>query len=107
MDSPGIAPESLACGASVFLLDHEPEGGRRETRTPKASTARPLSRRLPSRAPTRSVGPACPSVQRAAVAGIEPAKGRLTGACLYQHRLHRNEESGWLDLNQRSPASEA
>ncbi len=24
------------------------------------------------------------------MAGIEPAKGRLTGACLYQHRPHRN-----------------
>ena len=34
--------------------------------------------------------PYCNS-QRAAAAGIEPAKGRLTGACLYQHRPHRNE----------------
>ena len=60
----------------------------------------------PSRPGTREVGgstvfetaaiahwlalPYCNS-QRAAAAGIEPAKGRLTGACLYQHRPHRNE----------------
>ena len=36
---------------------------------------------------------ACPSVE-AAAAGIEPAKGRLTGACLYQHRPHRNRNQG-------------
>jgi hypothetical protein len=42
----------------------------------------------------------------AAAAGIEPAKGRLTGACLYQHRPHRNE-SGWQDLNLRSQAPRA
>ena len=36
---------------------------------------------------------ACPSVE-AAAAGIEPAKGRLTGACLYQHRPHRNLSQG-------------
>ena len=36
---------------------------------------------------------ACPSVE-AAAAGIEPAKGRLTGACLYQHRPHRNRSQG-------------
>ena len=35
---------------------------------------------------------ACPSLfAKAAAAGIEPAKGRLTGACLYQHRPHRNK----------------
>ncbi len=34
---------------------------------------------------------ACPSVfAKAAAAGIEPATGRLTGACQYQHRPHRN-----------------
>ena len=48
---------------------------------------------------------ACPSVE-AAAAGIEPAKGRLTGACLYQHRPHRNK-SGWQDLNLRSQAPRA
>ena len=53
------------------------------SRTPKRVNARPLSRRLPS-----PVG-LCFHV-RAAVAGIEPAKGRLTAACLYQHRPHRN-----------------
>jgi hypothetical protein len=24
VDSPGLAPESMACDASIFLLDHEP-----------------------------------------------------------------------------------
>ena len=50
---------------------------------------------------------ACPSVCEAAAAGIEPASGRLTAACLYQHRPHRNTESGWQDLNQRSQAPRA
>ena len=45
-------------------------------------------------------------IRKAAAAGIEPAKGRLTGACLYQHRPHRNE-SGWQDLNLRSQAPRA
>lgn len=50
---------------------------------------------------------ACPSVfTKAAAAGIEPAKGRLTGACPYQHGPHRNE-SGWQDLNLRSQAPRA
>jgi hypothetical protein len=51
---------------------------------------------------------ACPSVsvQQAAVTGIEPVSGRLTAACLYQHRLHRNQ-SGWQDLNLRSQAPRA
>jgi len=33
---------------------------------------------------------ALPFVSPAAAAGIEPATGRLTGACQYQHRPHRN-----------------
>lgn len=49
---------------------------------------------------------ALPYPKEAAVAGIEPAKGRLTGACLYQHRPHRNE-SEWQDLNLRSQAPRA
>ena len=37
MDSLGIAPRSSACGADVFLLDHEPElSGSRGTRTHKS-----------------------------------------------------------------------
>lgn len=31
---------------------------------------------------------------QAAAAGIEPASGRLTGACRYQHRPHRNGQVG-------------
>lgn len=46
------------------------------------------------------------AIPKAKAAGIEPAKGRLTGACLYQHRPHRNE-SGWQDLNLRSQAPRA
>ena len=45
---------------------------------------------------------------RAAVAGIEPASGRLTARLPYQHRPHRNMyQSAWSDLNRRSPAPEA
>ena len=45
---------------------------------------------------------ACPSVfSKAAAAGIEPAKGRLTGACLYQTQAPPQCESGWSDLNRR------
>lgn len=94
---------------------------------PQGREARPLSRRLPS--------PVGLPFQRAAVAGIEPASGRLTAASPYQHRPHRmthgvfvrrlklqstavtsgavqsdrppTAESGWLDLNQRSRAPEA
>ena len=73
----------------------------------------------PSRPGTREVGGstvfetaaiahwlALPYFPEAAAAGIEPATGRLTGACLYQHRPHRNE-SGWQDLNLRSHAPRA
>jgi hypothetical protein len=44
---------------------------------------------------------ACPSVDypKAAVAGIEPASGRLTAAYPYQHGSHRKTESAWPDLN--------
>ena len=73
------------------------KSGRRGSRTPKASSLDcfrdSCHRQL-----------ACPSVIQAAVAGIEPAKRRLTAACLYQHRPHRNHESGWPDLNRRSQA---
>jgi hypothetical protein len=62
------------------------QGGRRESRTPKAFVARPLSRRLPS-----PVGlPFRLSFRKAAAAGIEPASGRLTAAYPYQHGSHRN-----------------
>lgn len=44
---------------------------------------------------------------RAAAAGIEPASGRVTAACPYQHGHHRIEHSGRLDSNQRSRAPEA
>jgi hypothetical protein len=51
---------------------------------------------------------ACPSVfLKAAVAGIEPASGRLTAAYPYQHGSHRKTESAWPDLNRRSRAPEA
>ena len=54
---------------------------------PSRLIARLFSRQVPS------PDLACPSVE-AAAAGIEPAKGRLTGACLYQHRPHRNRSQG-------------
>ena len=44
---------------------------------------------------------------QAAVAGIEPASGRLTVVFPYQHGTHRNVvESAWSDLNRRSPGPE-
>ena len=58
--------------------------GRRGSRTLKAFDARPLSKRLPS-----PIGLPFRYIQ-AAVAGIEPASGRLTAACPYQHGPHRN-----------------
>ena len=79
----------LAEGARVELA--------RPTRHPAKSRAagcpaRPLSKRLPSRAPIGTdlglVGLALPF--KAAEAGIEPASKRLTVALPYQHRTHRN-----------------
>ena len=35
-----------------------------------------------------------PVLRKAAVAGIEPASGRLTAACPYQHEHHRNVSAG-------------
>ena len=49
---------------------------------PSRLIARPLSGRLPS--------PVGLPFRKAAVAGIEPATRRLTGARPYQHRPHRN-----------------
>ena len=68
--------------------------GRRGSRTLKAGYPRSgwldcFRNSCRRRAPTE--GWSClPFRIEAAVAGIEPAKGRLTGACLYQHRPHRN-----------------
>ena len=39
VESPGVAPESPACRAGVFLLDHDPAGGSRGTRTHKRQAA--------------------------------------------------------------------
>ena len=77
--------------------EHKAEG---EGVEPSRLIARLFSKQLPSPIglPFR--------IRKAAVAGIEPAKGRLTGACLYQHRPHRNK-SGWQDLNLRSQAPRA
>ncbi len=79
--------------------EHAAEG---EGVEPSRLIARLFSKQLPS-----PIGlPFRIAFAKAAAAGIEPAKGRLTGACLYQHRPHRNE-SGWQDLNLRSQAPRA
>ena len=39
MDSPGVAPGLPACGAGVFLFDHEPKSGSRGTRTHSGNAA--------------------------------------------------------------------
>ena len=82
----------MPCGSRTHLARLEAWGlcrsakgtcmvcGRRGSRTPKANR-RPLSRRLPS--------PVGLSFRKAAVAGIEPASGRLTAAYPYQHGSHR------------------
>jgi hypothetical protein len=68
------------------------QGGRRGSRTPKAHrSSRPPLRggaRGPGAVANRLVLP-----HQAAVAGIEPAPGRLTAAYPYQHGSHRNQVS--------------
>ena len=80
-----------------------PAGGRRGSRTLKAH-------RSPGFEPGAvAVRLALPH-RRAPAAGIEPASPRLTAGRSYQHELHRNRhvrQSGWPDLNRRSPAPEA
>lgn len=63
---------------------------------PSRLIARPASNGVPS--------PIGLPFHKAAVAGIEPASGRLTAAYPYQHGSHRNENAGRPDLNRRSCA---
>ena len=99
--SAGIEPACSAWKADAFADRPRARSGRRGSRTLKAHRSTVFE--------TAAIAHwlALPySHAKAAAAGIEPAKGRLTGACLYQHRPHRNE-SGWQDLNLRSQAPRA
>ena len=66
---------------------------------PQGRKARPGSSGVPS--------PVGLTFRKAAEAGIEPASGRVTTACPYQHEHHRIIQSGRSDLNRRSRAPKA
>ena len=104
----GVEPRSPGWKPGVVPLDQsrglQAEG---EGVEPSRLIARPSSKRLPS-----PIG--LPFRDRkqlpAPAAGIEPASPRLTAGCSCQHELHRNRgvrQSGWPDLNRRSPAPKA
>jgi hypothetical protein len=80
--SPGSRPGSLPLADPRIV-----ESALRElNRAPTEGWSRQLGRLAPL--------PLGQGHTRAAAAGIEPAKGRLTGVCLYQHRPHRNTSQG-------------
>ena len=80
--------------AGAFAARPRARSGRRGSRTLKAHRSTVFE--------TAAIAHwlALPYSQKAAVAGIEPAKGRLTGACLYQHRPHRKmSRHSWIRTN--------
>jgi hypothetical protein len=87
-----LAPLSLGQG-------HNHKGGRRGSRTLKAHRSTVFE--------TAAIAHWLALPYQAAAAGIEPAKGRLIRRGGYQHRPHRNKESGRRDLNPRSQAPRA
>ena len=95
----GIEPTLPAWKAGTFAARSRAHRAEGEGVEPSRLIARLFSKQLPS--------PIGLPFHKAAEAGIEPASRRLTVAFPYQHRTHRNSQSGRLDLNQRSRAPEA
>ena len=95
----GVEPTSPAWKAGTFAARPRAHAAEGEGVEPSRLIARLFSKQLPS--------PIGLPFRKAAEAGIEPASRRLTVAFPYQHRTHRNSQSGRLDLNQRSRAPEA
>ena len=84
----GVEPASPGWKTGAFAARpraHVVSSGRRGSRTLKAREARPGSSGVPS--------PVGLPFRKAAVAGIEPASGRVTTACPYQHEHHRINHS--------------
>ena len=101
-DPRSLHQQGVPCGSRTRLTSLEgwdrcrsakgTQGGRRGSRTPKAHR----SSRPPLRGGARGPGAVADRLvlpHQAAVAGIEPASGRLTAAYPYQHGSHRNEVS--------------
>ena len=102
------APERVSCGSRTRLAGLEDRSLCRSAKdtscfkrkvresNPQGREARPGSSGVPS--------PVGLTFRKAAEAGIEPASGRVTTACPYQHEHHRIIQSGRSDLNRRSRA---
>jgi hypothetical protein len=94
----GVEPASPAWKAGTFAARSRARFFHRRKpwdSNPQASLARRLfSRQVPHPAGwLPSSRETSPFLSSAAAAGIEPASGRLTAACPYQHGPHRNETS--------------
>ena len=87
----GVEPTSPAWKAGIFAARPRAHAAEGEEVEPSRLIARLFSKQLPS--------PIGLPFRKAAEAGIEPASRRSTVAFPYQHRTHRNNQSGRLDLN--------
>jgi hypothetical protein len=98
MDSPGVAPESSACGADVFLLDDEPMDLHQAEAVglEPTSVARPPPVFKTGSSSSRMTS-VCDSFQVPGV-GIEPTASWFRARRHYQQQLPRNE-LGEMDSN--------